>query len=126
MVCRMATTWRGTYRSDALFGVAGLLLLAMALVASAPAWYGGNPAHLAADQQIDAWDPGARISHPTTPPLTSGGPEHLPVPLPRHLQAREPVLQRTARTATWPDGDAIRSPQRSGQRTSGSRSPPTA
>ncbi|MFD9948135.1 hypothetical protein ACFWYW_57055 [Nonomuraea sp. NPDC059023] len=123
----MATPGRSTHGPATLLGVAGLLLFALMLVAATPAWYGSDPGHRSSDATVDVWAPGAWVSQSSTPPLPPGGPEHLPRPWPpRHPLATAPANPPALPASAWPDRDTIRSPQQSGHRTSGSRSPPTA
>ncbi|WP_336213908.1 hypothetical protein [Nonomuraea sp. LPB2021202275-12-8] len=116
-------TW-GTSRGSAAFtAVAGLLLLALVIVASAPTWAGGGVQRSSA---TDVMTPGSEVSAMSTMPQQPfRGPEQLHrLSLPRHRSEVAPVRPALA----WPEGGsaAIRGPQQPGHRAAGSRSPPLA
>lgn len=124
MVGLMATSRRGTCGSTAFTLVVGLLMLALALVASTPAWYGGDPAQRTPQAAAELWTPGAWTPQSATLPAGPAGPEHLPFPFrSRVAVAAAPVsVPVPARSHE----DIVLSPQQTGHRTAGSRSPPQA
>nr|WP_189181078.1 hypothetical protein [Microbispora rosea] len=121
----MATSRRGTCGSTAFTLVVGLLMLALALVASTPAWYGGDPAHRTPQSAGEVWTPGAWTPQSATLPVGGAGLEHLPFPFrPRNpAVAAAPV---SAPVSARHHEDIVLSPQQTGHRTAGSRSPPRA
>jgi hypothetical protein len=124
MVGHMATLRRGTCGSTAFTLVVGLLMLALALVASTPAWYGGDPAQRAPQAAAEVWTPGAWTPQSATLPTSAAGAEHLPFPFrPRVAVAAAPV---TPPGPARHHEDIVLSPQQTGHRTAGSRSPPQA
>jgi len=124
MVGHMATLRRGTCGSTAFTLVVGLLMLALALVASTPAWYGGDPAQRAPQAAAEVWTPGAWTPQSATLPTSAAGAEHLPFPFRPHVAvAAAPV---TPPGPARHHEDIVLSPQQTGHRTAGSRSPPQA
>ncbi|MEU6408757.1 hypothetical protein [Microbispora sp. NPDC046933] len=122
----MATSRRGTCGSTAFTLVVGLLMLALALVASTPAWYGGDPAQRMPQAAAEVWTPGAWTPQSATLPAGAAGPEHLPFPVrPRNAAAAAAAPVSTP-AHTWHHEDIVLSPQQTGHRTAGSRSPPQA
>ncbi|MEU8171844.1 hypothetical protein AB0C14_03120 [Microbispora hainanensis] len=120
----MATLRRGTCGSTAFTWAVGLLMLALALVASTPAWYGGDSAQRAPQAAAEVWTPGAWTPQSATLPTGAAGAEHLPFPFrPRVAVAAAPV---TAPGPARHHEDIVLSPQQTGHRTAGSRSPPQA
>ncbi|MBX6383565.1 MAG: hypothetical protein IRZ07_11440 [Microbispora sp.] len=120
----MATSRRGTCGSTAFALVVGLLMLALALVASTPAWYGGDPAQRAPQAAAEVWTPGAWTPQSATLPAGAAGSEHLPFPFrPRGTMAVA-VAPGSAPVLARHHEDIVFSPQQTGHRTAGSRSPP--
>ncbi len=127
MVGSMATWGRSAHGSTAFTSVVGLLLLALTLVALTPAWYENGPGEQSSGVATDVWAPtGWIVETSTTPPMSSPGQEHPPAHWLRHSPAPEMAAPATVLVSTWPDPDAIRSPQQTAHRTAGSRSPPQA
>ncbi|WP_248962923.1 hypothetical protein [Sphaerisporangium perillae] len=106
----------------------GLLLFALVLIASAPAWYGSDPAQRHTNVATEVWAPGAWVEQPSTAPSASvGTPEHLP----GRSQPVSPPLLDPAGTQSpfwlaWRDPGAKFTPQRAGHQPPDSRSPPLA
>jgi hypothetical protein len=124
MVDLMATSRRGTCGSTAFTLVVGLLMLALALVASTPAWYGGDPAQRTSGAAVEVWTLGAWTPQSATLPAGAAGPEHQPFS-PRLRNAMAAVAAPApAPVPAWHDEDVVLSPQQTGHRTAGSRSPP--
>lgn len=126
MVGLMATSRRGTCGSTAFTLVVGLLMLALALVASTPAWYGGDPAQRAPQAAAEVWTPGAWTPQSATLPTGAAGPEHLPFPFRPRTAAAAPAAPVSASVHARHHEDIVLSPQQTGHRTAGSRSPPQA
>ncbi|MBD3137158.1 hypothetical protein [Microbispora bryophytorum] len=120
----MATSRRGTCGSTAFTLVVGLLMLALALVASTPAWYGGDPAQRMPQAAAEVWTPGAWTPQSATLPTGAAGPEHLPFPSRPHNVAAAPAAPVSAPAQARHHEDIVLSPQQTGHRTAGSRSPP--
>ncbi|WP_214415830.1 hypothetical protein [Sphaerisporangium fuscum] len=124
----MAYSGRAAHRPTAVSTVVGLLLFALVLIASAPAWYGSDPAQRSVSVASELWAPGAWVEESSTMPSTSAGTTaHLPgrVPLasaPAVDRADEGSVPRTS----WRDPNADFSPQESAHRPADSRSPPLA
>ncbi|WP_169946590.1 hypothetical protein [Microbispora sp. H11081] len=120
----MATSRRDKCGSTAFTLVVGLLMLALALVASTPAWFGGDPAQRAPQAAAEVWTPGAWTPQSATLPAGPAAPEHLPSPSrPRLAMAAAPL---SAPAPAPSHEDIVLSPQQTGHRTAGSRSPPQA
>ncbi|WP_432920766.1 hypothetical protein ACQPZZ_21070 [Microbispora sp. CA-135349] len=119
----MATSRRGMCGSTAFTLVVGLLMLALALVASTPAWYGGDPAQRTPQGATELWTMGAWTPQSATLPTGGAGPEHLPFPL-RPRNAAVTVAPVYAPMPARAHEDIVLSPQQTGHRTAGSRSPP--
>jgi hypothetical protein len=124
MVGLMATSRRGTCGSTAFTLVVGLLMLALALVASTPAWYGGDPAQRTPQAAAEVWTPGAWTPQSATLPSGAAGPEHLPFPSRPRNAAAAPAAPVSAPVHARHHEDIVLSPQQTGHRTAGSRSPP--
>jgi hypothetical protein len=122
MVGLMAT-WGTSRDSTAFPAVVVLLLLALVMAASAPAWADGSVERSGVTGMMT---PGSEVSALSTMPLQPfRGPEHLPrLGLPRHNDA-QPASVRPALAWSEADSAGIRGPQQPGHRAAGSRSPPT-
>ncbi|MGI5157594.1 hypothetical protein [Microbispora sp. CA-102843] len=122
----MATSRRDMCGSTAFTLVVGLLMLALALVASTPAWYGGDPAQRMPQAAAEVWTPGAWTPQSATLPASAAGPEHLPFPSRSRNAAAAPAAPNSAPAHARHHEDIVLSPQQTGHRTAGSRSPPQA
>ncbi|MEU8267201.1 hypothetical protein AB0B89_08530 [Sphaerisporangium sp. NPDC049002] len=123
----MATWGRSAHGSTAFTSVVGLLLLALALVASTPAWYENDPGAEPSGVATDVWAPtGWIVETSTTPPMSYPGLEHPPAHWLRQAPAPDAGAPASLLVPVWPDPGAIRSPQQTAHRTAGSRSPPQA
>lgn len=123
MVGLMATSRRGMCGSTAFTWVVGLLMLGLALVASTPAWYGGDPAQHAPQSAAEVWTPGAWSPQSATLPAGAGS-EHMPLSLRLRSAVAALAAPASAPALVRHDEDVFLSPQQTGHRTVGSRSPP--
>ena len=126
MVGGMATSRRDTCGSTTVRWVVGLLMLALTLIASTPAWYGGDPAQRAPQSAAEVWTPGSWTPQSATLPAGAAGPEHLPFPVRTRNAAAGVAAPAPAPEQVRHDEDVVLSPQQTGHRTAGSRSPPQA
>lgn len=123
MVGIMRTTRRCSPGSTASSMAVGLLMLALMLVASSPAWSGGDPVQRTT---VGMWAPGAWIAQSSMVRAASTPSDHVPAlwqprnPLTDGVLTSRPVRHAPA----WTDPGTIRSPQQTAQRIVDSRSPP--
>ncbi|GGL03802.1 hypothetical protein Sme01_64950 [Sphaerisporangium melleum] len=107
--------------------VVGLLLFALLLVASAPAWYGGDPDERHVNVATELWAPAWAEQSSTAPSMSARTPEHPPSRVPF---AAPPVADQAGRQLplwhAWHDPAAGFTPQDAARRPVGSRSPPSA
>ncbi|MFC0862117.1 hypothetical protein ACFHYQ_07390 [Sphaerimonospora cavernae] len=121
----MATSRRSRPGFTAFSVAVGLLVLALMLIASSPAWYGSDPAQRTMGAAAGVWTPGAWMAPSSTAPATAVASEQPPAFWRlRHPATSGAANQPSFRMPAWPDPGAIGSPQQTAHRTAGSRSPP--